>query len=255
MRIFAKWPGRKEPATSIAARLHAFLTLSKPPPDRAWHGSIPPDGFRDLQANPSQISRYVNECQADAERGEWASLPGHGCGGTLGAMSDDHVPRADDPVLFWQVGTPWTNHVQLDTDWQGKTDPRFVTYDVMRTNVLAIGTAFAADWCQTGPIDLHRYLDEEPYVRPPITLAWMVWLSPAYARVVTPPPRYEGTITEHLSDGSLFMATSTRTFDVSNLEDLRMARAIHRQIDPLNYTLPFNGQCGRSDRVPPFPKV
>ena len=125
----------------------------------------------------------------------------------------------------------------------------------MRANVLAIATAFAPDWCEAGPTDLFRFLDLEPYVRPPITLAWMVWLSPAYAQRVEPPDPSSQNIVEPLSDGSLFMATDTETFDLNQYRHLEKARAIHRQIDPLNYTVPFNGRCGRSDRVPPFPKV
>ena len=165
------------------------------------------------------------------------------------------MQRADDPYCEWRIGGPYQNHIDVYTDREGSTDPRFVTYDVMRTNVLAIATAFAPEWCEAGPSELFRYLDLEPYVRPPITLAWMVWLGPAYARLVEPPPRSAQIITEWLSDGGLFMATGTNTFDINSSPDLAKARSIHRQIDPLNYTVPFNGKCGRSDRVPPFPKV
>ena len=247
------WPGRPESAASFAERLRAFLALSQAPAARSWHCVVPPDGYCDLQADPGLIKRHIEVKMREAE--ERGHLPGTGFLDHLSAMCEDDVPRADDPYISLRAGDPHKNYFQIYTDNQGTTDPRFVTYDVMRTNVLSVAAAFEPDWCQAGPLSLIPYLDCEPYVRPPITLAWMVWLSPAYAKVATPPPRYRGTITEWLTDGSLFMATSTNTFDVSKIDDLRMARSIHRQIDPLNYTLPFNGKCGRSDRVPPFPKV
>ncbi len=252
-KLFALWPERQEEVGSIAARLRAFLTLSQAPPGRSWHCLVAPDGYCDLQANPGYIERHVELQMQEAE--ERGSVPGAGFLDYLSAMCRDDKPRADDPYISWRAGDPYQNHFRMLTDNQGTTDPRFVTYDVMRTNVLAGATAFQPDWCQAGPVDLSRYLDREPYVRPPIGLAWMVWLSPAYAKLMKPPPRYRGTITEHLSDGSLFMAATRETFDVAKLEHLELARSIHRQIDPLNYTVPFNGKCGRSDRVPPFPNV
>ena len=252
--IRAMWQGRQESAPAIAERLRAFLTLSQAPPDRSWH-YILPNHCCDLQANPGQIDQYVDQQIMEEREGEWASLPGNGCRGVLSALCDDRVPRADDPHFEWRIGGLRQNHVDLYTDNEGSTDPRFVAYDVMRTNVLAVATAFSPDWCKAGPTELFRFLDLEPYVRPPITLAWMVWLSPAYARLVEPPHISWQTIVEPFNDGGLFMATGTNTFDVNHSLDLAKARSIHRQIDPLNYTVPFNGKWGRSDRVPPFPKV
>ena len=169
-------------------------------------------------------------------------------------MCDDEVTRPDDPYIDWSIGRPGQNYFELFTDNRGTTDPRFVTYDVTKANVLAAARAFEPDWCQAGPSDLIWYLDLEPYVRPPMGLAWMIWFSPALAALVEPPV-YSNTIVERFTDGSLFMATSTETFDCRNRLHLDQARTIHRQIDPLNYTVPFNGRCGRSDRVPPFPKL
>ena len=56
---------------------------------------------------------------------------------------------------------------------------------------------------------------------------------------------------------SLIAACSWRrrreTFVTGNPDHVAAARAIFAVVDPLNFTVPFNGVSGRSDRAPPFP--
>ena len=117
--------------------------------------------------------------------------------------------------------------------------------------LFAIARAFAPDWCQAGPDTLVDILDRTPYKRPPMSLAWMIWLSAPLAALVTPPP--PPIIVEHYADGSLFMAATRETFVTANPDHLAAARAIFAVVDPLNFTVTFNGVCGRSDRAPPLP--
>ena len=86
-------------------------------------------------------------------------------------------------------------------------------------------------------------------------LGWMTWIEGSLAKQIEVLRRNWNLELEAYSDGSLFMAAGKETFSIENPTHLRQARAIHRQIDHLNYTSPFEGMSGRSDRVPPFPKV
>lgn len=259
------WQGRAETAASLAARLRAFFTLGQSPPGRSWHCIVPPDyevaedddsyvtEYCDLEANPAALDRHAESTvKRSVDRG---NMPGSGYHTYLSAMRPDQIPRDDDPLIHYWMGDSTYNYISMDTDLRGVTDPLFVTYDVMRINVLAAAAAFSPEWCHVGPSRLSDYLDDEVYNRPCIPLAWMLWLCPAYAALVTPPSSSRQVIVEPMTDGSLFMATGRKTFDLNDPTDISRARAIHRQVDHINYTVPFNGLSGRSDRVPPFPKL
>ena len=272
IRLSAVWPGRPEPLASIKARFRSFLSLSQSPPGRSWHCIIQPrpeteeeaediSRYHDVGADPEYIGEYVEGAQEAAVA--WGARAGVGFDEDLFAMVPGQKPSIDDPHICWWVGTPGRNYFQMDSAGtqaadlgpDGVSDPHFTAYGVVRHNMLATAAAFAPDWCEAGPVELQRYLDTEVYHRAPIALAWMVWLCPDYAKLVTLPPRYHGLVVEPMNDGSLFMATGKGGFDICNDDCLRKARALHRQIDHLNYVVPFNGHRGRSPRVPPLPEM
>ena len=265
----AKWQGRAEPLDAMAARLRAFLTLSRSPPGRSWHCIIPPrpetpeeaDRFTrycDLGANPAYVDDHVGHALA-------ASIASGGNGTDssedLFAMRPGEMLSRDNPHASWHTAHSGVNFFNMhsaclrrpDEERGGETDPRFVSYDTMRHNVLSAAAAFSPEWCDVDHYELSRYLDEEVYNRFSIPLCWMLWLSPAYAKLVKLPPIRHHLIVEPMTDGSLFMATGEHICDPANDEDLRKARALHRQIDHLNYVVPFNDNKGRSNRVPPLP--
>ena len=182
--------------------------------------------------------------------------PDSGFIATIPTLRGDPADRIISACANLTAGSSRQNSFELftDNDLCGSTDPRLVSYDAMKIHLLAAARSFEPVWCQAGPIELMNYFDFRVYNRPPMGLAWMIWFNPALAALITP-PRYSNTIVERFEDGSLFLATSKETFDVRNTRHLEEARQIHRQIDPLNYTVPFEGLSGRSDRVPPFPKL
>ncbi len=53
------------------------------------------------------------------------------------------------------------------------------------------------------------------------------------------------------ADGGLFMAATCDTFVTANPDHLAAARAFFATLDPLDFTVPFNGASGRSDRARP----
>lgn len=121
----------------------------------------------------------------------------------------------------------------------------------MRANLMAMAFAFQPEWCTVAPYRLDAYLDSAVYNRPFIGLAWMTWLEASLAKQIEPPPRYWNAILEQYSDGSLFVATGKDTFSCDVEVHLHCARAIHRQIDHLNFSVPFRGKCGRNPNLAP----
>ena len=254
--VRALWQDRVESATQLASRFRAYLALSKGvlPSDTRWFGWVPPDALFDIENEPEKLTPLIANGLAQHDDGSsWPEL-GYSCViPTLRGNPDDRVVSATVRLSAGSIGQ---NEFKFfsDHDLHASTDPRLVNYEAMRTNLLAIARAFEPEWCEASPLKLGDYFDIGVYNRPPMGLAWMIWFSPPLAALVEPPV-YTNTIIERFTDGSLFMATSEEVFDCANTTHLEQARAIHRQIDPLNYTVPFCGTSGRSDRVPPFPQL
>ena len=255
--IHALWPRRSETPAGIARRIKLYIAYSKMvlPDDTRWHGWLRPNICFNIENEPDKLESYIAESIShdddgaiDPEGGYYPNLIS-----VRGTASDENISACINLHIGSGSG-PNSFQLRTDSQFADKTDPRLVTYEAMRTTMLAAAFSFQPDWCEVGPTRLADYYDREGYVRPAMGLAWMIWFSPAVARLVTP-PRYSYPIVEHFEDGSLFLATSKDTFDCGNATHLEQARAIHRQIDPLNYTLPFEGLSGRGDRVPPFPKL
>ena len=249
--VHSMWQARVETPAAIASRFKTFLALSRLalPPDRRWYGQArtgaPVD--IDLTRDPDRIEGIVaEEYDRDADGHLRAD---YGCFTLVFAPLDGKEFGRDDPYFDCRAGSSYQNHCDFRTDHFTAPDPRLLTYEGNRTMLLAIARAFEPDWCEAGPCSLTTIFDRTPYKRPPMSLAWMTWLSAPLAALVTPPP--PPIIVERYADGSLFMAVTRETFVTANPDHLAAARAIFATVDPLNFTVPFNGVSGRSDRAPP----
>ena len=253
-RIRSLWQERQETSAALAARFRRYLSLSRGvlPDDMRWYGALEDFTWCNVQDDQSLLDRCI---EAGIARDEGIPSPREGFNVYFKTQPDNPDETITNAHIALNAGKTSQNNFRFltDTGHGDRTDPRLVSYEQMRTNMLAIAHSFQPDWCEVGPCRLDKYFDTEVYNRPPMGLAWMIYFSPAVAALVEP-PYYATTIVERYDDGSLVLATSTETFDCDNYKHLDAARAIHRQIDMLNYTVPFNGRSGRSDRVPPFPK-
>ena len=257
--IGAIWQRRGETAAQIFKRTLTFIDLASPalPPDLKWYISedLLETAFV-VQDDPDRLLRlaeagiYKDEIDETAPSFGWhfkmflcpeSPVINRGRCASLKVSAGANA--------FHNTAIFFANHVD------GLPDPRLLTFDVMKANMMAIVWAFRPEWCTASPSILDDYLDGEVYARPYIGLAWMTWLEAALFKQMQLPPRHWNLILEAYSDGSVFMATSKRTFSVEDRRDLPQARAIHRQLDHLNYIVPFEGMSGRSTRVPPFPKI
>ncbi len=252
-RVRSMWQARVETPAAIANRFRTFLALSRPalPRDRRWHTQEEPGGpvDIDLTRDPAGIDRLLAKVHdRDSDGHVWV---GSGSFALVFAPLDGKEFGRGDPYFDCRAGSASQNHCAFKTDHFTAPDPRLLSYDGNKTMLLAIARAFEPDWCEAGPDSLVDIFDMTPYKRPPMSLAWMTWLGAPLAALVTPPP--PPIIVERHPDGSLFMAATRDTFVTANPDHLAAARAIFATVDPLNFTVPFNGVSGRSDRAPPRP--
>ncbi len=258
--IDAHWQRRCETPERLASRFRRYLELARPaiPADLGWYLF---EGKSDSDSLARTSGQALREAIARGANVDDDGITHHYLGYKLSAYlgrSNPHSNTEKGSLIDMAAGASgFQNHFIFYTDLTltDQTDPRLITFDVMKAHMMAIVWAFQPEWCHAGPGRLHDYLDRDVYVRPPMGLGWMTWIEGSLAKQIEVPRRNWNLELEAYSDGSLFMATGKETFSIENPTHLRQARAIHRQIDHLNYTSPFEGMSGRSDRVPPFPKV
>ena len=249
--VHSMWQARPETSSAIASRFKTFLASSQPalPSDRRWYAQEEPgaDVSINLTRDPHGIDRLLAKVHDRDADGHLRA--DYGCSTLVFAPLDGKAFGREAPYLDCWVGSASQNSCDFRTDHITTPDPRLLTYESNKTMLLAIVRAFEPDWCEAGLCSLTTIFDRTPYKRPPMSLAWMIWLGPPLAALVTPPP--PPLIVERHADGSLFMAAARETFVTANPDHLAAARAIFATVDPLNFTVPFNGVCGRSDRAAP----
>ncbi|MGP0059377.1 MAG: Imm52 family immunity protein [Beijerinckiaceae bacterium] len=127
-------------------------------------------------------------------------------------------------------GETQRNFVTLDTDYGFVPDPDIITYAIFRGAVLATAEAFDASWCEAYPTDISK-LWPQMRTRPMVLLAWMNYISPRFAPLITPP---KTALVEYRQNGGLFMAATDETFITANPKHLAVARDIEAAVALLN---------------------
>ncbi len=259
--IYGLWQRRPENPTEIVGRVRQYFALMRPclPPDLRWwaykdeHGTL---SF-DAETDTARLMTILAESADPNDDGPPSPHMGYRVTLYLASEDPSTKPARGAQLRLHAGASGFQNSVVFDTDvhFDHRADPRLTTYDALKANLMAAAWAFRPEWCKAAPGRLADFLDAEVYNRPFISLAWMIWLEASLATQIELPPRTCNLIVEPYSDGSLFMATGEEAFSCDNDGDLRGARSIHRQLDHLNFTVPFEGQCGRNPRVPPLPKL
>ena len=120
----------------------------------------------------------------------------------------DHLPR----------------FIDLETDYGVVPDPELVCYETFRGVLLAISDVFEVDTVLALPFCLTDFWPwEVEDDRACLDMAWISYVGPRFAHLVTPPPT---AIVEHRPDGGLLMAATSDTFDVDNPAHMSVARDI-----------------------------
>ena len=135
---------------------------------------------------------------------------------------------------FW--GSP-SNSASFGTDEFIPQDAALFTPVLFRQVLLALVTAWDPNWCKVGSSETR---DLSPPIQetrtPKLQLAWMTYLAPRFALLVTPP---KSAIVERTPEGGLLMIASEERFSVANPEHLRVAREIEASLAPVN-ALPWS---------------
>ena len=250
------WQTRGETAAEVVARVRRYFALVRPslPPDLRWWMATDETHTStfDPERDQAQLGDAIvlNKDRKDQKPAPYMGFPTY-----IFLASEDPCgkPARMAQLRLYAGASGFQGYYNFETDFYsaGKADPRLITYDALRANMMALIWAFQPEYSHVGPYRLNDYLDSEVYNRPYISLAWMIWLENSLAKQVDPPPRFWNTIVEPYSDGSLFMATGKEPFSCDIELHLRCARAIHRQIDFLNFVVPFEDKCGRNPSLRP----
>ena len=110
-------------------------------------------------------------------------------------------------------------------------DPSLVSYSLFRTIMLILCETWEATWAEACP----ENLKPEWNGCFPVRCAWMNYVSPRFAPLITPPA---SAIVEYRPNGGLFLAATDAVFETGNPAHMAVSREIEAALQPLN-RLPF----------------
>lgn len=108
-----------------------------------------------------------------------------------------------------------------------------LTFGVLKPALQVLVSQWQPTWCRLAPMGLISLETQrlQQSRRPFFGMAWVSYLSPRFAPMVTPAA---SAITEHLPDGGLLTTATKERFDVDNPNHVAAARAIAASLEPVN---------------------
>ncbi len=107
----------------------------------------------------------------------------------------------------------------------------FINLQVFKPALLALASAWDVTWCAAYPWSLLDLRTKPNPPRPWFSLAWMTYISPRFAPMITPP---RSAISEWLPNGALLMIATEERFETENPAHLAVARDIEAALAPVN---------------------
>lgn len=125
------------------------------------------------------------------------------------------------------------NAVEFLTRPLNPSNAAFITFPIFRQALLAIVDAWNPTWCAAYPWDISAFWPPRTARKQPMfRMAWMTYLSPRFAPMVTSPA---SAIVERPANGGLLMiATDDERFDIANPQHIAVARDIEAALAPVN---------------------
>ena len=161
---------------------------------------------------------------------EDSGVPFPGNGYWFGAFNDTRKnPRTLEISIHAGCSTSGVNLVLLKTMPLNKENASFIDLRVLKPAILAIVSAWDATWCVAYPMDLLPLRTKAN--RPWFSLAWMTYVSPRFAPMITPP---RSAISERLPNGALLLIATEGRFETENPAHLAVARDIEAALAPVN---------------------
>jgi hypothetical protein len=191
------------------------------------------DRFWPLPKGPgNELTRLIAGGVATADDGDPTPINGYGFGAS--ARSN---PKAVITLLvragFYAPNPPFfANTVELQTQPLNEHNSHLITLPIFKAALVAIAEAWDATWCAAYPSDIiPLWPDRIAVGRPKFNMAWITYLSPRFAPLVTPP---RSATVEYSTQGGIVMTATEERFDVTNPAHLTAAREIEAALAPVN---------------------
>lgn len=132
----------------------------------------------------------------------------------------------------WIRAPFYTNTVHIETRPLCDENEAWLTLSVLEAAMLAVAATWDVTWASVYPADLSE-LWTPAYIkrRPTFQMAWVTYLSPRFAPMVTPPA---SAIVEYTPQGGIVMTATEDRFDVTNAAHIAAAREIEVALAPVN---------------------
>lgn len=134
-----------------------------------------------------------------------------------------------------------SNYASIGTDAYAIPAPRLVSFSIFRQLLLALAETFEATQAYAWSHDLSELWTPEPARRDDLPLAWISYVAPSFAPLVTPPT---SVVIEHRPDGGLLMAATAETFAMADPTHLAAAQAIQTALMAYN-AVPWTPEFGK----------
>ena len=225
--IYASWGPRAEPPESIAARYLACTDRLKQihPAYDNWifHLKSKPrkfDALRDdlAAAVAANVSR-ADDGYPTPIYGYWATV--------TNTMNKSHSRSLSLRVNAgsWVTSGYFCNSAEIKTGRRVVPDPSIIAYPAFKAALLALVESFDATYCSAYPQQIMDFWDPSSHLQ----LAWMSYVAPRFAPLITPPP---SSIAERTAHGGLLMSATDETFRVDDPAHLAAARDILKALAP-----------------------
>ncbi|MGO8846198.1 MAG: Imm52 family immunity protein [Methylocella sp.] len=229
-KIAAYWGPRADTPEALAFRLLDLLNQLKTidPVFANWYLFTSETEVEPFDMNPASLTKTIAQAiwYDDDGHAEWYY------GYHYGAFSyNTFEPNARGFKVSFQAnnllpGPYFMNHVVLGTCYGIAPEDSVVTFRLFRAALLAIVEAWEPTWCIAYPVTISDFWQKSAHLR----LAWLNYVSPRFASLITPPP---SAIHERTAQGGLLLSATQETFRVDNPAHLAVAQDILKALAPL----------------------
>ena len=177
------------------------------------------------------LAKLIHECVARADDGDPTPINGYGFSVATPTRPDDALIVKVHAGCYAPMTVGFANTANLETKPLNAANARFITTPIFTSALLAIANAWDATWCAAYPRDIIPLWSKPGPGQPHFRMAWITYLSPRFAPMVTPP---RSAIVEYTPEGGLVMTATRDRFDVANPAHLAAAREIEAAMAPVN---------------------
>jgi hypothetical protein len=224
--IFASWGPRVETPEAIAARFLVCMDRLKQihPAYDNWIFNLKGKP-RKFDALRETLGAAVAAEVARADDGD--PTPIYGYRATV-VNSMKFGPRSLSVAVkagSWSNSGHFCNSAVIETDDRVVPDPSIIAYPAFKAALLALAESHDATYCAAYPVQLMDFWDPDRALR----IAWMSYVSPRFAPLITPPT---AALVERTARGALLMAATDEIFSTDNPAHLAVARDILAALAP-----------------------